>query len=298
MPNIGEPTVQTASLRAIIPWWMRIGAKVVLSRLPISYSTWRRVNLFAHGDMVRPAYALDVFRRHFSNSGLIAGSPFVALELGPGDSLASAVIARAHGATHTHMVDEGNFATDDIDSYRILSRYLRSEGFDVPEFDDIRDVTDVLRDCAATYHCGGLRSLRALPTASVDFIWSNAVLEHVRRDAVPEVARELRRVLRAGGVCCHQVDLRDHLGGALNNLRIPSAWWEKEWMARSGFYTNRLRKSELLQIFEEAGFSAKVIAVETWDESPISRDALAREFRNLSDEDLRIQHFLAALYPS
>jgi len=298
MHNIGKPTGRTRSLRTTIPWWARIGAKIILYRLPVSYAVWRRLNLFAHGEMQRPAYALDVFRQHFGNSGLKAGSSFVALELGPGDSLASAVIARAHGAVHTHLVDEGNFATMKLDAYRSLVRYLTSEGLEVAECEGARDVDEVLRVYAATYHCNGLRSLRSLPTGSVDFVWSHAVLEHVRRGVVPEMARELRRVLRAGGVCSHQVDLRDHLGGSLNNMRIPSAWWEKEWMACSGFYTNRLRKSEFLRVFEEAGFYAQIVSLQTWDDSPISRQALAREFRGLSDEDLRVRDFLVVLRPS
>jgi SAM-dependent methyltransferase len=288
----------SVSLRAGVPWWARIGAKVVLSRLPIAYTVWRRLNLFAHGQMIRPAYALGVFRQHFANAELSAGSPFVALEMGPGDSLASALIARAHGAVHTHLIDEGNFATIEVESYRAVARHLASEGLELASFEDARNVSDVLRMFAATYHCSGLRSLRALPPASVDFIWSHAVLEHVRREAVPEMAREWRRVLRPGGVCSHHVDLTDHLGGSLNNMRIPGRWWEREWMARSGFYTNRLRKSEFLQIFVEAGFSTRVVSLKTWEKSPISRRALAMEFAGLSDDDLTVRNFQVVLRPS
>lgn len=289
---------RTRSLRKVVPWWARIAAKVIMSRLPVSYAVWRRLNLFAHGQMARPAYALGVFRRHFANSGFKAGSSFVALELGPGDSLASAVIARAHGAVHTYLVDEGNFATVDLESYRALVRHLRSEGLEAPELENARNLDDVLHACTATYHCSGLRSLRSLPDASVDFIWSHAVLEHVRREAVPGMARELRRVLRAGGVCSHQVDLKDHLGGSLNNLRIASGWWEKDWMARSGFYTNRLRKTDFIRIFTEAGFATETVAVDQWDRSPISRHSLAQEFRALSDDDLRVRGFSVVLRPA
>jgi SAM-dependent methyltransferase len=248
--------------------------------------------------MERPAYALESFRRHFETCGLRKGTPFVALELGPGDSLFSAVIAYAHGATHTYLVDEGSFATLDTESYRELVHYLRSQGTHAPDIDQIRDVSEVLTICGASYHWNGLESLRTLQSASVDFIWSHAVLEHVRREMVPALAREMRRVLRAGGVCSHQVDLKDHLGGSLNNLRIPSAWWEREWMARSGFYTNRLRKSEYLQIFREAGFSTEIVSMQEWEHIPIGRRLLAREFRRLSDEDLRVKDFMVVLRPS
>lgn len=69
-------------------------------------------------------------------------------------------------------------------------------------------------------------------------------------------------------------------------------------MARSGFYTNRLRRSEFVRIFEAAGFRTQIIRSEEWERSPISRRSLAPEFRGLSDEDLRIQDFLVVLRPA
>lgn len=38
-------------MRKLTPWWLRIGAKLVLSRLPTGYGLWRKLNLFAHGAM-------------------------------------------------------------------------------------------------------------------------------------------------------------------------------------------------------------------------------------------------------
>ena len=45
-------------MRELIPWWGRICAKLVLSRLPAGYATWRGLNLFRHGAMHRVDYAL------------------------------------------------------------------------------------------------------------------------------------------------------------------------------------------------------------------------------------------------
>ena len=57
--------MKLASLaREVIPWWARIGAKLVLSRLPVRYDLWRRLNVFAHGRMNHPEYALGVFQSH------------------------------------------------------------------------------------------------------------------------------------------------------------------------------------------------------------------------------------------
>jgi len=87
------------ALRELTPWYVRMAAKVVLSRIPVSYQAWRALRLFSHGEMAKSAYAYGVFRQHFDASTFPrkAGG-FVALEIGPGDGLLSAVIAAA-GAT-------------------------------------------------------------------------------------------------------------------------------------------------------------------------------------------------------
>jgi len=92
--------------------------------------------------------------------------------------------------------------------------------------------------------------------------------------------------------------LRDHLGGGLNNMRIASDWWETERMARSGFYTNRIRYSEMCRIFEQAGFLVDVKSATRWNTAPIAAKQLAPEFRHLSKDDLLISDFHVLLRPS
>jgi hypothetical protein len=242
-------------------------------------------------------YALRTFQEHFAQSQIARGQGFVALELGPGDSLSSAVIAAAHGAIHTYLVDAGEFASLDMHVYRDTAHILRARGLDPPELDTVQDVDAMLRLCRASYGTRGLRSLREIPSASVDFMWSQAVLEHIRRREFAEFAAEMRRVIRDGGVSSHQIDLQDHLGGALNNLRIPSRWWEREWMARSGFYTNRLRMSELIGILESAGFVVDVLTTSRWDTLPTPRSAFAREFQGFDQEDLLVRGIQVLLRP-
>ncbi len=120
-------------------------------------------------------------------------------------------------------------------------------------------------------------------------MWSHATLEHIRRAQFPELARQIRRVLRAGGVGSHQVDLQDHLGGALNNLRFSRHLWESELMARSGFYTNRIGYSEMLGIFRSAGLEVEITDVDRWGSLPTPRRRMAGEFRGRSEEDLLVR---------
>jgi len=285
-------------LREMTPWYVRMAAKIVLARIPASYQLWRTLRIFVHGGMANPAYAYEVFRKHFQASDFPrkAGG-FVAMEIGPGDSLLSAVIAAAFGASSCYLVDTGEYAITDPAPYQEAAQLLRIEGLRPPDLNGAQDLSDILQRCNATYLTGGLASLRTVPSESIDFAWSNAVLEHVRYREFAAQVRELRRVLAADGCVSHQVDLKDHLGGGLNNLRFPSRWWEAEWLARSGFYTNRIRCGEMLRVFREEGFNVESLTTGRFEELPLARRALAPEFRNLSDEDLMISDFHAILRP-
>jgi len=283
-------------LRELTPWYVRMAAKVILSRIPASYQAWRAVRLFVHGGMAEPAYAYGVFRKHFDACVFPrkAGG-FVALEIGPGDSLLSAVIAAAFGAARCYLVDTGNYAITDTAPYQQVARLLSSHGLAPPNLAGAQDLGDVLRRCNATYLVNGLASLRELPAHSIDFAWSHAVLEHIRHSEFTSGVRELRRILVTDGCVSHQVDLKDHLGGGLNNLRFRSQWWEAEWLARSGFYTNRIRFSEMMRIFVGEGFGAEHLATSRFESLPLARASLAREFRSLSDDDLMVSGFHVVL---
>lgn len=280
-----------------IPWQTKVIGKVVLSRIPLGYRCWRRLGVFQHGKMQRPEYALRVFQKHFDHARFSrkAGG-FRAMELGPGDTLFSVLIARAYGAEGIQLIDVGRYASEDLTAYGDMLSHLHLKGLGA----GIRlgnSLQEMLRMAHATYATNGLDSLRIMPAASIDFVWSQAVLEHVRRREFTETVRELRRIIRQDGVCSHRVDLSDHLDGGLNNLRWKERYWESDFLAASGFYTNRLRFGEMLTIFKEAGFCVEVVHIDRWERLPTPRKHLAKEFRYLPDEELLISGFDVLLRP-
>jgi SAM-dependent methyltransferase len=282
-----------------MPWYVKILAKVVLSRLPLGYRFWKKINLFVHGAMNKPDYAYEVFRQHFQRSNFVRkGDKFVSLELGPGDSLLSAIVATAHGAGKCYLVDAGAFATQEIAPYREMVDFLRLRNLPTPAIDTASELAGALASCNAVYLTQGLSSLRNIPSGSVDFIWSQAVFEHIRRHEFLETMRELRRILRSDGVCSHRVDLKDHLGGELNNMRFSTRFWESNWVANSGFYTNRIRYSEMIIFFKLAGFDVQTVSVNRWISSPTPRRLMSIEFQNHSEEDLLVKEFDVLLRPS
>ena len=280
-------------MRIHTPWWAKIAAKVVLARLPVAREVWRRVGVFRPGYMATPEYAYRVFQEHLARvAPWRPREGFVCLEFGPGDSLFTALVAKALGAARTILLDAERLAVEDMAAYREMGNFLERAGLTPPDISAAETLDELLAACDSAYPTGGVRSLAQLPDASVDFVFSQAVLEHVRRAEIRELMGQTHRVLRPGGVCSHVIDLKDHLGGGLDSLRFPSWVWEAHsFAARSGFYTNRLRYSKLLAIFEECGFRAHVASVRRWSILPTPRRALAAPFRDLPDEELTLSGF-------
>lgn len=289
-------------LRKAVPWWMLISAKIVLARLPVPYRIWKQLRIFEHGEMNQPRVALEMFLEYAKKAGLldtgsnpprikVEGSNFNVLEIGPGDSLFTAVIAHALGASRTWLVDTARFAVTAMPGYAALFELLRQTGLALRFEPDPQTLPELLQRCNAEYLTHGIPSLGRLPSNSVDFCFSNAVLEHIPKGEFISLATELLRVLNHNGVCVHRVDLRDHLGGGLNNLRFSDATWEGKLFRRSGFYTNRIRFGEMLALFERVGFECHSSRVIRWEQLPTPRVKLNAPFRQLPDEDLLVSCF-------
>lgn len=237
--------------------------------------------------MADPSYAMRIFESHMAHAdrlGINNNGTF--LELGPGDSAASALLASIRGASTVYLVDVGDFITRDMDFYAKLIHSPEPNEASSRFPDTWTDFNSMLEACNARYFVEGLDSLAAIPNDSVHFIWSQAVLEHVRVHDFSGIVSRMYRVLSPGGGCSHLIDLKDHLGGALNNLRFSHSFWEQEWVASSGFYTNRLRPLDILDVFEKAGFQIIRAEIDRWDKLPTPRKRMAQPFRDMKEEEL------------
>jgi hypothetical protein len=272
-----------------IPWQMKIFTKLVLSKVPFPYSFWSKIQIFKHGSMERPNYALEVFRKHLALAKLNTLNGLTVLELGPGDTVSSALVANAFGAKKIYLVDSGNFASKSLEVYSRLSEFLKRNGkpsikiLPGTRFEDILDLTRTY------YMTSGLSDLRKIPTESVHFLFSQAVLEHVPLSEFKEVMSELRRIVHPKGVVSHRVDFKDHLASSLNNLRFSAKTWESKLFRTSGFYTNRIRFSEMNNLFFQAGFSVNVLTVDKFEKLPLEKHKLHPSFQHLSEEELCVR---------
>ena len=108
-----------------VPWYLKIILKIILSRFPLNYSFWQKIGLFRHGHMDKIDYIIKVFERHIQFANLdknnLEGKHFI--ELGPGDSILSALLAYSYGAKLT-LVEVGHFVMEDFNFYKniVLTR--------------------------------------------------------------------------------------------------------------------------------------------------------------------------------
>jgi SAM-dependent methyltransferase len=283
------------SLATMVPWWAKILAKLLLARFRLPYRAWRKMGFFLHGAMEDPSYAWRVYSLHLAQYQKFSGKavPGEVLELGPGDSAFSGAFGAALGTRRTVLVDVESFFSWNDRSMKTLRSFLFRDhpNLCLPDGSGLESIrTDYLTH--------GLESLRSLPEASVDFIWSQAVLEHLPREAFPAFLAEMRRIVRSDGLLSHRVDLKDHLGGGLNNLRFNDSIWESRWFQSSGFYTNRLRRDEILSAFRQAGFEVVLMVEERWSRMPTRKNKLNSAFRLRSDEELLVSGLNLVLRPT
>ena len=290
----------TENLKAHIPWFVKIPGKIVLSRLPLGSRQWQKLNIFRAGTMDGPESAFSIFKRHFEDSGLTTLNDRTVLELGPGNGLLTALYARSYGAARTWLIDVEPLAFPDVTLFAKAEQMLSALNFPVPGVGREPSLNIALTQLNATYLTEGLASLQTVPDEAVDFMFSNAVLEHVRLAEFARTAKEMRRILKPNGVAVHSIDFKDHLQHALNNLRFPERIWESEFISRSGFYTNRLTWPAMEKIFQDAGFCVELKRRELWPNGlPTRQRSMVLPFKNMPPDELMVMgaHAIARPLP-
>lgn len=285
-----------SAVRRRVPWWARVVAKVITARIPVSYEFWSKIGLYRHGSMDNPEYAISVFESHVRRAGMdlncLGGKTIV--EIGPGDSCATAFIAHAYGAASI-LIDAGAYAVADPVRYAPLCDALRARGLEPVDVRKGPCLASLLDEARSRYLVAGLASWKEIPTESVDLVFSHAVLEHIRLREFAAVMKECARVMRPDARASHCVDLKDHLGGGLNNLRFSETHWESEFFVKSGFYTNRIRLDQMLGMFRDAGFQVSALSSDSWDSLPLAKKKMSADFGGVPDDVLRVSGFSCVL---
>ena len=278
-------------------WWLKILLKIFLSRLPIKYLSWSKLSIFRHGTMDKPEYAFKVAEKHFNRASSTLKNQFTSMEIGPGDSLLSSICMSAFGSSKTYMVDIDDFAIQDENLYYEMFKYIdESTSISInnnPIFKKLSKGSpeEIINTINAKYLTRGIKSLEKIPDNSIDFIWSQAVLEHIKLNEFDQFMTELCRILKIDGVSSHRIDLKDHLSGGLKNLFFSEKIWESNFMSSSGFYTNRIRYNEMISRFINIGFDVQVINADRWEILPDKKKFMSKKYSILPDSELCISGF-------
>jgi SAM-dependent methyltransferase len=173
------------------------------------------------------------------------------LELGPGVNLGPQLILASLGAEV--IVADPFLTVWDPDYHPALYAAL-AEQWSGP-------VEALKATIAAKSHEARLTTLKepaedlaSIPSGSIDFVFSNAVLEHIVDLA--KVSAETARVTRAGGLASHTIDLRDHRNfeRPLEHILHGDRFF-RALVRLIGFEIgNRLRSIEFWAAFERAGW--------------------------------------------
>lgn len=234
--------------------------------------------------------------------GLAAGR---CVEVGPGWAPVNAIVFYVAGVREQWLYDL---------NYYCRPRYLSHLLAKLPEYlDQISRVCGVAREVAVHRYeavgdsdMPGLREVGIrycapsdaantdLPDSSVDMLLTSRVLEHIPSRELNKLLTEWRRILRPGGVMSHIIDCSDHYShcdgsiSPVNFLRFNERTWELVSSRLS--YCNRLRESEHIRMFREAGFDVMVVSSHISDEAleAVKSMPLAERFADMDPRDLAV----------
>jgi len=169
---------------------------------------------------------------------------------------------------HLDMIAEyGDSSRDEVGRrHGHLLRTLRSSG----------DVTEATEGCVH-YHAPADARKTSLPDNSIDWGFSNSVLEHVPAEDIVACMRESMRVIKPGKFMFHSVNCGDHYAyndrsiNQLNYLRFSETQW-RLWQ-NDFLWQNRIRAKEFIQMARDVGFE---IIIDTTNPTEKKLDQLAQ----------------------
>lgn len=291
----------------------------------ISYtpSIYKRIFHETTGGTSSARYCYSVWLRHLvcAYECGMHKLPHTVAELGPGDSLGIGMAALISGAEHYVALDVVAFASSlkDIEIFDSLID-LFSNRARIPDQEEWPNVRPRLASYKFPDHIftphrlretlkpNRLRMLRqsikdpvsrdsrihyrvpwyddhVVEAASVDFIYSQAVLEHV--DDLTLTYRAMARWLRREGYMSHTIDFGSH-----NLGRSWDSHWscsDRSWRlirGRRAYLINRQPASQHLALLNQNGF--EVIRTDFVQQpSTLNRKQLAKPFRSLNNIDLQ-----------
>ena len=196
-------------IRKIMPWRFRLWVHLFFVKHPKFY----RETVQQKKRSIE--YNTDVFQRHMNKMEAVDIEGKVLCELGPGDSMLHALQAYSSGCDKMWLLDIDDLAgrkrritEQEIETFKTKIDYACK---DIPSVEKSETWEHYLGRINGVYLTNGLASYYEIPDESVDYIFSHAVLEHVRLNIFEKTIQETYRMCKKGAVCSHSFDLRAQL---------------------------------------------------------------------------------------
>lgn len=266
-------------LKDLLPWKVRLWLHLFFVKYPQFYINGIRQKKNTLQQTIR------ILEKHMHSMGVSDFKGKTVCELGPGDSLYHGVMAYQLGARQMYMLDIADLAGSEA-KFDILDIQLKRP---MPECIKGETWKSYLKKLDVEYLTEGIESYYKVPDGAVDILFSNVVLEHVRLDIFEETVKQMNRMCKMGALCSHIVDYKDHLGGGLNALRVPTEKWESSLYKKMPNYVNRILYYDMIDIFKKNGFALiGEPKFQLREKIPVARSKLIPEYRNKSGKELRI----------
>jgi SAM-dependent methyltransferase len=255
------------STRGFLKAMIKVRAKRSLRQI-MPYALLQKIGLFKHGVNDQPAEALRKFSQHFAavKPYLSKSEGWRCVEIGPGDSLATGLCGLLAGAAHVYSVDVGAFASRSPNLYADVRDCAVKSGLAIADRQSDRTLPQLLDSLFESYLQNGVESLAQIPSESIDFIFSTVALEHIADKDLNRFFAESARILKAGGVCSHGIDFRDHVSGGLQHLRNRSL---RQPLGLG--YINSRGPAFFVRGFEQHGLNCTITAASAWRMQDIAK---------------------------
>jgi SAM-dependent methyltransferase len=231
------------------------------------------------------------------------------LEIGPGNDISTAIMMIMLGAERVYLVDKISDFTDkghhnDIEFIRAFQHKMMEEAL-IDEYPPqlVRDKISFVD----SYFTDSNRLFETLGGAKVDCIVSHQVLEHI--DNLDEAFKNMRTILKQGGVMFHEIDFSDHtmhiftkysfLNFLCQNHSLAHLYYSDSlWRVCNDsvrLNMNRNILPDYLTLFDRYGFTISgLIRIKAKRKQKIHSDILSR----IKDEKLTNDDYLQLLSSS
>jgi SAM-dependent methyltransferase len=276
-----------------VHWQAKARAFAMLSNIPFGEDLHYALQRYVTRRLPRPekqvrsihAFAQQLLRT-YSEYGSRPAQASTFFEFGAGRDLTIPLAFSASGAKRFITVDIERLAKLDLirSNAAIISRAIGGERPEIKSFDELKRLWNI------EYRAPADARATDLPDNSIDCAVSVETLEHIPKADIAAILKELRRIIRPDGVALMQIDYGDHFKGfdpGISSFNFLT-YSDEEWTPfQSRFqYVNRLRHSEYLQLFKDAGFQLLSDSPDCRPPEPAIMQRLAPQFRQFSERDL------------